>query len=741
MLEQRCNLEKLSSFDSSSSFTPAPAIDWHQKEAGLGDFVGAAAYSAIQVPSVAVAQILDQATGSKVAENLTLVQKPEAADFGSAKWHVQQVGAAVGGLVPFFGALALTKKLSFATDAEEFALAHSKSSAAATASTFRTGEMTAAGFLQGALFEPGSNKEQMLEDRFKQGITSGITMGSMHVLSNKFSTLFGASATDATLLSKSLTTGLAGAGAGAIGLNVDELLSGRKISHEERVQSIYQAAFTGAALGGAAGAHLRLHQPMDQSPALSDFVARNKDFQISESLYIENLRRSATPWRVDKSPISMAQSFDALTSLPHFSPMEKAELVNQMHRDADPLLRRPEVIRSFLQKVEGSWSDDLERRNSIYNEALDRASALDESFRLQKNDGTESKQDGRDYAAIKRLLKKQEAALDGLLDERGEALDQHRRRLETAVNEFLAEHKLPGIRLRVLPAMEVDGSYASGDVSIHGRQLLSKQLEPILVNHIYHELTHLRQDVLTIRLFADELGLPQHPSPEQVDRIKTAFARHAEGEDAEFKNTLELSSENRSFREIREKLDRLVDEVLILRSEGAPELSAEETKLAQRMRQGKQDYRDQQHVAGFVETERRLERTNDFLDLNTPDLTALALNQIISKPADFKAMFGFSEIPVELEQLAREHSQNPQRLTEADLAEPSKLNPTLEQFDYYENLFAKIKPIFVKHSNSLFASYSDLLAQKQKLYVSTELEKQSFPTGLLAELTHRANNQ
>ncbi len=732
-------MEKLSSFDSASKVPPI--VDWHQNETGLGDFVGAAAYSAIQVPSVAIAQIVDKATGSKVADNLTLIQKPESADFGSVKWHVQQVGSAVGGLVPFFGALALTKNISSAVGAEECALAYSKAPAAVTASMFRTGEMTGAGFIQGSLLEPNADRDQMLNERFKQGVVSGVTMASMHVLSNKFAAFTGAAATDATLLNKSLTTGLAGGGAGAIGLNVDELLTGRKISHEERVQSMYQAAFTGAALGGAAGAHLRLHQPSDGPPSLSEFVARGKNFQVSDSTYFEHLRRSSTPWRDAQTPLSGSGSFDELTSLPRFSSMEKAELIDQMHRDADPLLRRPEVIQSFLNKVAGTWSDELQQRNSIYSDALDRARALDESFRLQKNDGSESRQDGRDYAAIKRLLKKQDAKLDELEAARSDAMEQHRERLETAINEFLAEQKLPSIRLLVLPGMESDGSYAHGTVSIHGLQLLAKDSEPILANHIYHELTHLRQDVLSIRLLADQLELPQHPSAEQVDRIKNAFARQNEGSVSKENGALELTSEDRSARETRQKLDRVVEEVLSLRSQGEPHLSAEETKLAQRMSQGLKDYHKQSHVEGLNEAEMQVERTRDFVELNTPDLTAMALNRVASNPAGFSDMFGFSTIPAELEQLAREHGQNSERLTEADLAEPQKLQPTLEQFHYYEDLFARMKPIFVQQIDSLDSKYATLLYRKQKLYLGTELERQSFPTGLLAELSHRATGQ
>lgn len=716
------------------------------QQTGLGDFARAAAYSALQAPAVAISQILDKATGSKVAENLTLVNRPEEAEFGSVKWHAQQVGAAVGGLVPFLGALALTKNVSNATRAEELALAYSKAPVATTASMFRTGEMTVAGFGQGVLFEPNANKDQMFKERFTQGITGGVTMGSMHVLSNKLSPLTGASLDGASLLNKSLTTGIAGGASGLVGLKVDELLTGNRRSGEETAQSAYQAAFTGLALGGLAGSHLRLHQPADSTPSLSEFVARDKNFFVTNSIYLDHLRRSSTLWNDPKKPLEGASSPYDTTSLERFSPIEKAELVSILTRDADPLLRRPEVIKSFIDKVETVWNDDLAHRNEVYGAALDRAHTWQESLNQRPQDGSGSKQDGRDYAAIKRLLKKEDKKLDDLMDWRDEALEAHRQRLETAVNEFLAEQNLPSVGIKLVRSLETDASYGAGNISLNGLQFELKSAEPTQVNQLYHELTHLRQDTLLIRLLADKLGLPQHPTPEQVAQVRDEFVRQTvntiiPGGEAEVGAAAIRKTNNRSIQELAADLDGLVDRVMALRSQGDPHLSEAETALAEKMTVGTREYRKQTQVQPIQELEEQMNHSTVFVNHDTPDLTATVLNQIVSDPLKFKTTYGMSSIPTELEQLAREHKQNSQRLSDEDLVSPDRSSPTPEQVAYYASLTEKVRPFFVKQLETMIRRVETASHERSIRYLSSDLERQAFPTGFLAEITHRATRE
>lgn len=724
-----------------------------KSSAGIGDFARSLAYSAVQVPAEAVAQIVDKATGSKLADNLTLVNKPDEADFGSVKWHVQQVGSAIGGLVPFLGAFALTRSISNANRMEELALAYSKGTAASTASMFRTGEMATAGFVQGSILEPNQNSDQMLTERLSQGISSGAVMGSMHVISNKLSALTGASLTDASLLNKSLTTGLAGAGAGVVGLGVNKLFNDQPSTAQQDLQSVYQAAFTGAALGGIGGMHFRLHQPTGTPTALEEFAARDKKFMVSDSTYLDWQKQSWAPWRTPSEVHSVLNSSD-LTNLPNFSPLEKAELVGIMHRDADPLLRKPEVIQSFINQIEGTWTDDLRRTTDEYDEALRRAQTLAESRELQLDDGSESKQDGRDFAAIKRLSKKQDAKIDALYDAREEALEQHRQRLETAVNEFLVAHDLPTIQLMVQQTMETDAAYSFGRVRLNGDQLVRQESQPTLINHLYHELTHLRQDTLDIQLLADELGVPRHPSDDQKALVQDVFKQltaarfvgrddvsaqaDTNGSAGESDPNFDLDDDNRLMKELNARKNSLVEKVLALR---ADTLTGDDLSLAERMRDAEMNYVKQLHVDGLFSTEDQRDNVTNMIERATATHTATVLNDVISDPDRFRRLFGFATVPEEFSNLAREHEQDPQRLSDAQISDPVKSPTSLEQYLYYDELAAKMKPVLNQQLSTLDARFTKLMHQRMQQYLSTDLERQAFPTGILAELTYRANQR
>ena len=225
---------RLSSDQSLAVRQPESAADKGSDGSGIGEFARTLAYAAIQNPVTAVSQILDKATGTNVAPNITMIEKGDQGSFGSARWHVQQVAAGVGALVPFVATLAVTKNLSRAVQAEELALEYCAGSVASTAAHFRTGEMAVAGLLQGAFLEPNQNKDKFFQERLTQGITSGVTMGAMHAFSNKFSDWTGASASGASLLNKSLTTGLAGGAGGFVGLATHGVLTSMNTANAGR---------------------------------------------------------------------------------------------------------------------------------------------------------------------------------------------------------------------------------------------------------------------------------------------------------------------------------------------------------------------------------------------------------------------------------------------------------------------------------------------------------------------------
>ena len=495
--------------------TEARAADDKADHSLVGDFARTLAYSAIQNPVTAVSQILDKATGTKVAPNITMVDKPDDAAFGGARWHFQQVAAGVGALVPFAAALAVTKNISRAVQAEELALQYCAGSAAATASAFRTGEMATAGLLQGAFLEPNQNKDKFFQERLTQGITSGVTMGSMHAFSNKFSEWTGASATGASLLNKSLTTGLAGGAGGFVGLEAHGLLTGEALTGTQAVQSVYQAVFTGAALGALGSAQMRLHQPKSGLPAVENYLARNEDPSIFSTDYFSNQK--------EKSGLRMPWSAAEYRPL---TPFDRVEIASTLHRDADPLLRKPATINEFVEKVRAVRSDAFDMADQKDDRVLSRISRLQKSLDARPMEG-ESNQDVRDYAAIKRLQKKAAKLSGDTGEELQAARTDYTKRLETAVNEFLSEHHLPKVDLAIGDNHKggSGASYENARITVRDTHAGPHELKGELINAVYGKVSEFRQDVLRINVIADKLGLPPEPNDVQVQFVKDEFSR------------------------------------------------------------------------------------------------------------------------------------------------------------------------------------------------------------------------
>ncbi|MBS1954335.1 MAG: hypothetical protein JST89_09115 [Cyanobacteria bacterium SZAS-4] len=67
----------------------------------LGDAVHSALYTAVQEPISGITQIVDQVAGTKLLPKVQFLDAPVAAKFGTADWHAQTVGSAVGMLLPF----------------------------------------------------------------------------------------------------------------------------------------------------------------------------------------------------------------------------------------------------------------------------------------------------------------------------------------------------------------------------------------------------------------------------------------------------------------------------------------------------------------------------------------------------------------------------------------------------------------------------------------------------------------
>ncbi len=703
-------------------------------DGGMADFARTLAYSAIQNPITGISQIIDRSTGSNVANTLKLVEKQDDAKFGSFDWHTQQVAAAAGTMVPFLACLALTKNISRAVQAEEIALSLGLGSASATASAFRTGEVVSAGFAQAAFLEPNKDQNRIFQERLIQGITSGVTLGSMHAMSNKLSEFTGASAKNASILNKSLTTAGAGAGGGLVGLGVHTALTGEGMSLSEGAQSVYQAAFTGAVLGGFAGAQLRLHQPKSSLPNLEDYVGKKAGTELFDDEYFNWHDEKSTSWR------ALTRFDGSFKDLPKLSPLEKVEMIGLLARDADPLMSKPETMNAFVKKLEATQPDALENAQAAYDAAWARAHSLTDAMSSYEAEGPESKQNKRDFAGLKRLHKKAMVNIDETYDARSFALEHRRIDVETAINEFLSDHHLPKIELLIdfNADSQFNASYSNGSVTISPHFLSSRQLQPDLVNTVYHELTHVRQDALHITLLADGLGLPQETNPAQNASVKSEFERIR---DQSFEvNNLESDPEQQYYgeptldRRIEERLKNFIDETLTLRAERG--LTADEKLLAQEMSRGIATYSEQIYVKNLRTTERQLRNTQSAIDEASDEGVNKIIDDLLTKPQVFQERFGFKRIPVELEKMGLEHKLNPHsRLERWRMRDASAVET---QYNYYQELVAKMRPIFVEQLTNLKKLESPLKQTRVKRYFANTLEQQAFPTGILAEITYES---
>jgi hypothetical protein len=703
---------------------------------GVADFARTLAYTAIQNPITGMSQIIDRTAGSNVANTLKLVERQDDAKFGSFDWHTQQVAAAAGTMVPFLACLAVTKNISRAVQAEEFALSLGLGSASATASAFRTGEVVSAGFAQAALLEPNHNQNRILQERLLQGITSGVTLGSMHVMSNKLSEFTGASAKNASILNKSLTTGAAGAGGGLVGLGVHSALTGAAMSPAEGVQSVYQAAFTGAVLGGFAGVQLRLHQPKSSLPNLEDYVGKKAGTELFDHEYFNWHEEKSTSWR------ALTRFDGSFKDLPKLSPLEKVEMIGLLARDADPLMSKPETMNAFVKKLEATQPDALENAQAAVDAAWARAHSLQEAMDVYEAEGPESKQNKRDFAGLKRLHKKAMVNVDETYDARSFALEHRRIDVEKAINEFLSDHHLPKIELLIdfNQDSQFNASYSNGSVTISPHFLSSRQLQPDLINTVYHELSHARQDVLHIILLADRLGLPQETNPAHNAAVKSEFER-IRSQSFEVSN-LESDPEQRYYgeptldRRIEERLNDFIDETLALRAERG--LTADEKLLAQDMSRGIATYAEQLYVKNVSTTDRQLRNTqNAIVEFSDKSVNEI-IDDLLTKPQVFKERFGFKRIPVELENLGREHKLNPlSRLERWRMRDASEEDLEAQNY-YYQELLAKMRPAFVEQLSNLKKSELTLKQTRVKRYFASTLEQQAFPTGILAQITYES---
>lgn len=232
----------------------------------VGSFLQTAAYEGLQAPIKGVAQIVDQASGTKLANTVTFMDAPVKAEFNSAAWYGQQFGSA-GKLVPFIAAYAVTHKAFGAAGltAELKAGAEGASKLFGSKSLL-VAETAVAGFGTEAIFTPLQAKHgqtdlqlsnsEFLSARLKNGTVGAITFASLTTGTLGLRQLGLGLAAEKPLLGKLLTNNAFGAAVAGIPTGVisaethARIIEGRSATNQERVEAAYSMFLVGGALGG-----------------------------------------------------------------------------------------------------------------------------------------------------------------------------------------------------------------------------------------------------------------------------------------------------------------------------------------------------------------------------------------------------------------------------------------------------------------------------------------------------------
>jgi hypothetical protein len=238
------------------------------------DLIGEAGYSAIysglQSPAISLGQIADNAAHSRgyntnFADKATLLAAPEVEQFGSARWHAQQVGGGLGMMIPFMAAKGGLKAtgLSFAAKTEASALAGSKLFSLANAGLVADGATAgfAYDFLLRPVDKPDLDPSKFWRARTDHGLTGAATFATLtagSVTLRHLSRPLAASIAEASkpvrIASDVVYGALPGAPAGIVNADVNaRLTQGRWATNQERIESAYTMTFAGGALGGLHG--------------------------------------------------------------------------------------------------------------------------------------------------------------------------------------------------------------------------------------------------------------------------------------------------------------------------------------------------------------------------------------------------------------------------------------------------------------------------------------------------------
>ncbi|HEY9678875.1 MAG TPA: hypothetical protein V6C76_12775 [Drouetiella sp.] len=673
------------------------------------------AYSAFQKPITGVAQWVDKGLGTSLADSTQIINQPKEATFGSVQWHVDQVASGVGAFVPYVAAMALTRG-ALKTVGAENVITLAGHNAGAAASIYRTSEAAAAGFVNGMVFEPTSDQNNFFGDRVRQGIVGGVNFGTMHAISNPLSRLTGASTLEASLLNRASTTAAAGVAGGIAASVTDSALSGKSIDTTDLAKTAYQSAFTGLALGAGADHFLRLHQPKSSFPEAQAFVSRPNIMADNSAAYMLwhdqqsfsgtlGLAAKAVNARLQGRPIDDLNFFGR-------SPLNRVELVADFERRGDAFFTKPKTLTEIHSIVE---------KQTDLNELANRI--MDESERTY---GNWEKPNWMDFTQTERLSSEEHktateniAKLEKELDE---ATNERTRTFAQDINNFLEKNNLPRIDLITdSESGNLGWLKPGGQLGIRDYLLNAHDIDFRAVDTLVHELTHLRQDTLTVRRLADEMQIGKEATQEQLEQLATKYMER--WTDPSRDQTAPQSQNESSIPQLTgERLEEYLQNILRIR-DGKP-LTQEELVDAKAI-----DTNQWTNARESLKISNQKDAVGRFASSTMPLVSFDKLfYDIVKEPSKFQTETGFESIPEPLLNFAKKHLN--------ENFDPSKPHDVIDDvYDPYSHLDewnSTIKPLFVEQEKKLTDQLTRKMDKSFDLYYGDPGERTAHPTGRLA---------
>lgn len=227
-----------------------------------GNFCQAFTYTLVQAPLEGIAQLVDGEANGKTRKSIHFLDAPEAAEFGSVNWAVQQSGSALGAVIPVLlihKGVSATMQRNYSFRAAVAMGDHMQvltARQALTASGAKIAESALIGGIYSGVFSPvRSDEKDFWTARARSAASGGMAFAALTAggLALK---LPGIQSALPTPLRSEVATGiLSGFPAGLVAVNAESVLRGHGLAPAERqLQSALTFAITagGTALGKSA---------------------------------------------------------------------------------------------------------------------------------------------------------------------------------------------------------------------------------------------------------------------------------------------------------------------------------------------------------------------------------------------------------------------------------------------------------------------------------------------------------